>query len=69
MPGSLEIIPLRGLPLIQPGDKLPRLLVRSAERLKIGVKNQDIFVIGQKVVSKSEGQLVDVDRVRLVALP
>jgi coenzyme F420-0:L-glutamate ligase / coenzyme F420-1:gamma-L-glutamate ligase len=64
MSGSLEIIPLKGLPLIQPGDKLAQLLVKTAEQLRVGVKNRDVFVIGQKAVSKSEGQLVAVDHVR-----
>src|SRR6266571_564683 len=64
MPDSLEIIPLKGLPLIMPGDKLAELLVKTAEKLKVGVKGQDVFVIGQKAVSKSEGQLVDISQVR-----
>ncbi len=64
MSDSLEIIPLKGLPLIMPGDKLAELLVKTAEKLKVGVKGQDVFVIGQKAVSKSEGQLVDLSQVR-----
>ena len=63
MPGALEVIPLTGLPLVQPGDNLAELIVQTAKRLKVGVKEGDVLVIGQKAVSKSEGRLVNVDKV------
>ncbi len=64
MAGSLEIIPLTGLPLIRPGDMLAALIVETTKRLRIGIRQGDVLVIGQKVVSKSEGRLVDIDQVR-----
>ncbi len=64
MPGSLEVIPLTGLPLIRPGDPLAKLIVETAAKLKVGIRDGDVLVIGQKAVSKSEGQLVDMDKVR-----
>jgi coenzyme F420-0:L-glutamate ligase/coenzyme F420-1:gamma-L-glutamate ligase len=55
---SLRLFAVGGLPLIQPGDDLPGLIVQqlaaSGERLIAG----DIVVIAQKVVSKAEGRLV-----------
>ncbi len=62
--GSLEIIPLTGLPLIRPGDNLARLLVDAARRVKAGIRKGDVLVVGQKAVSKSEARLVDIDQVR-----
>jgi len=64
MPSSLQVIPLRGLPLISPGDKLAEMIVQATLRLKVGVKNRDIFVIGQKAVSKSGGELVDISNLK-----
>src|SRR2546422_3650982 len=64
MIGSLEIIPLTGLPLIRPGDNLAQLLVEAAERVKAGIRKGDVVVVGQKAVSKSEGRLVDIDHVK-----
>ena len=52
--GSLEIIPLTGLPLIRPGDNLAQLLVDAARRVKAGIRKGDVLVVGQKAVSKSE---------------
>ncbi len=63
MAGSLEIIPIRGLPLIRPGDRLADLIVETAKRLRVGIRQGDVLVIGQKAVSKSEGQLVDISQV------
>ncbi len=63
MPGSLQVIPLKGMRLVGPGDDLAGLIVETAEKLKVGVKDRDVFVIGQKVVSKSEGQLLDLSSV------
>ncbi len=62
MAGSLEIIPIRGLPLIRPGDRLADLIVETAKRLRVGIRQGDVLVIGQKAVSKSEGQLVDISQ-------
>ena len=50
--------------MIRPGDDLPGLIVEAADRVGVGIKNGDVLVVGQKAVSKSEGRLVDVDRVR-----
>ena len=64
MVSSLTIVPIAGLPLIRPGDDLAGLIVKAADRIGVGIKNGDVLVIGQKAVSKSEGRLVDIDRVR-----
>lgn len=61
---SLTIMPLIGLPLIRPGDDLAGLIVKAAERGAVGIRNGDVLVVGQKAVSKSEGRLVDIDRVQ-----
>lgn len=55
---------MKGLPLVRPGDKLASLILETVGRLRVGVKNGDVFVIGQKAVSKSEGQLVDTNDVK-----
>src|SRR3989441_5289365 len=64
MPGAVQILPLSGLPLIKPGDDLPRLIVESARKLGWGLQEKDVLVIGQKAVSKSEGRLVNLGSVR-----
>ena len=54
---ELRIIPVTGLPEIRPGDDLPELLVEHAP-----VANGDVLVVTQKVVSKAEGRIVEIDR-------
>ena len=58
----IEIIPLTGLPLIKPGDKLTELLGEAIVRAG-GPHAGDVLVIAQKIVSKAEGRYVDLDQV------
>src|SRR5512139_1294175 len=58
----IEIIPLTGIPLIQPGDDLARLLGEAIDRSG-GLRDRDVLVIAQKVVSKAEGRYVDLDQI------
>jgi coenzyme F420-0:L-glutamate ligase / coenzyme F420-1:gamma-L-glutamate ligase len=55
---SLELIAVEGLPEVRPGDDLGEL-ISSRSTLKQG----DILVVAQKVVSKSEGRLISLKSV------
>src|SRR5436309_14331884 len=57
MPTAVKILPLRGLPLIKPGDDLPRLIVDSARKVGWGIREKHVLVVGQKADSKAEGGL------------
>jgi coenzyme F420-0:L-glutamate ligase/coenzyme F420-1:gamma-L-glutamate ligase len=52
----IELIPVRGLPEIRPGDDLAALICERTE-LRAG----DVVVVAQKAVSKGEGRLVRLD--------
>lgn len=56
---SFSVTPVSGMPLIRPGDDLPSLLCDALERLALRPANGDVIVVCQKVVSKSEGRVVD----------
>ena len=58
----ISLLPVEGLPLVQPGDALADLIVASVESAG-GVKDGDILVIAQKIVSKAEGRVVDLSTV------
>lgn len=62
MAGDILIIPLRGLPEVRPGDDLAALIV-SAARGEPGIRNGDVVVVTQKIVSKAEGRVVPLDAV------
>jgi coenzyme F420-0:L-glutamate ligase/coenzyme F420-1:gamma-L-glutamate ligase len=55
---SLEILPVSGIGDIRPGDDLAALIAEAAPWLRDG----DVLVVTSKVVSKAEGQLVDVPK-------
>jgi coenzyme F420-0:L-glutamate ligase/coenzyme F420-1:gamma-L-glutamate ligase len=63
--GELRIIPLTGIPEVQPGDDLDALLGDGVERVG-GLEEDDVLVVAQKVVSKAEGRVEKTDEVRSV---
>jgi coenzyme F420-0:L-glutamate ligase/coenzyme F420-1:gamma-L-glutamate ligase len=63
----LRIIPLTGLPEVQPGDDLAALLGDAVERAG-GLEEGDVLVVAQKVVSKAEGRVEQTDDVVAVIL-
>ena len=59
--GHVEVFALEGIPEVRPGDDLSALLVaalgRAADALPL--REDDVLVVTQKVVSKAEGAIVD----------
>ena len=54
---------LAGFPLVQPDDDLVDLIASGVRLSKLSVADGDIFVLAQKIVSKSEGRFVDLANV------
>lgn len=59
----VEIHPLPGLPDVKPGDDIARAIAHAVRALPMRILENDIFVVAQKIVSKSEGRIVLLDRV------
>jgi coenzyme F420-0:L-glutamate ligase/coenzyme F420-1:gamma-L-glutamate ligase len=57
IPGELRVLPLAGLPELEPGDDLGGLLAGAAVRVG-GLEEGDVVVVAQKAVSKVEGRVV-----------
>lgn len=55
---ALTITPLTGIPKIHEGESLVPLIITAMERCSSRVGDGDIIVIAQKIISKSEGRLV-----------
>ena len=53
---KLEIIPLEGIPEISPGDDLVEIIGQLDT-----IQSGDILVVTQKIISKAENQMVDID--------
>ncbi len=56
---TIALIPIPDIPQIQPGDDLVSILLDAIDRSKVGLKDGDILVMCQKIVSKAEGAVVD----------
>ena len=57
--GHIELIALAGIPEVQPGDDVAALIAESARAGDIGLREDDVLVVTQKIVSKAEGRIVE----------
>jgi len=60
---AIEIIPVEKMPLIAEGDRLGELIVDAAEKQGTPIQEKDIVVITHKIVSKTEGDIVNLDSI------
>ncbi|MCK4433978.1 coenzyme F420-0:L-glutamate ligase [Candidatus Bathyarchaeota archaeon] len=59
----IQIFGVEGLPIIEEGDDLAELICGSAEQQGIHVEDGDVIVITHVVVSRAEGNVVNLDMV------
>ncbi|MDI6768387.1 MAG: coenzyme F420-0:L-glutamate ligase [Anaerolineales bacterium] len=55
----LTLTPLPGIPLIRAGDDLADIILGGLSKSQIKLKDGDILVLAQKIVSKSEGRWIN----------
>jgi coenzyme F420-0:L-glutamate ligase/coenzyme F420-1:gamma-L-glutamate ligase len=58
---ALSVIPIAGIGEIRPGDELAELIAHAATAQDTPLADRDCLVVTQKVVSKAEGRLVELD--------
>ena len=56
---SLTLTPLNNIPLIRHGDNLADIILNAMPNTGLELQDNDIFVLAQKIVSKSEGRMVN----------
>jgi coenzyme F420-0:L-glutamate ligase/coenzyme F420-1:gamma-L-glutamate ligase len=61
--GTVKVIAVENLPLISKGDNLGRLIVQAAEKQNTPIQEKDVIVVTHVVVSKAEGNVVNLDEV------
>ncbi len=59
----VEVISIVGLPIIKEGDDLAKMICEATERQGVPIQNGDIIVITHVVVSRAEGNVVNLDNV------
>jgi coenzyme F420-0:L-glutamate ligase/coenzyme F420-1:gamma-L-glutamate ligase len=54
----IELLAIPRIPLVQPGDDLPGVVLAAAAAAGMDWRDHDVLVLAQKIVSKAEGRLV-----------
>lgn len=62
-PAEVRIVGIDGLPEIEPGVDLPRLIGDAIEHSGLGIHNDDVLVVTHKIVSKAEGRLLNLGEI------
>ena len=61
---TLCALPIHGIGEIRPGDRLGEIILSAMQATGMKFVRGDILVVTHKIVSKSEGEIVALDRVR-----
>lgn len=59
VPHKIEILGVPGIPLIKEGDDIAHILLDCLKKNNISLENSDVIIIAQTIVSKAEGNIVD----------
>jgi len=59
MTARVELLAIPGIPMIQAGDDLAAIIRDGLRRSGITLRDGDVVVLAQKIVSKAEGRMVD----------
>ncbi|MFN0108776.1 MAG: coenzyme F420-0:L-glutamate ligase [Blastocatellia bacterium] len=65
---DIQLTAVRGIPEIRPGDDLSWMIARAVETQGFKLADGDVVVVAQKIISKSEGRLVNLESVTPSAL-
>jgi len=60
---SVQVIGVKGLPIIKKGDDLAGLICEAAEKQRTPVEEGDVIVITHVIASRAEGNTVNLDNV------
>ena len=60
---SLVLTPLADIPLIFPGNDLASIIIQALDKNNIRLDGGDILVLAQKIVSKAENRLVNLNEI------
>lgn len=60
----INIFPIKHIPLINKGDNLSEIILDACEKTGITLQNNDILIIAQTIISKSEGRVRNLEDIR-----
>ncbi|MGC9778013.1 MAG: coenzyme F420-0:L-glutamate ligase [Candidatus Heimdallarchaeota archaeon] len=59
----LKIFPINNFPIIKKDDNLAELILQGIENNATEIKDFDIIIIAQTIISRAEGQIINLDEV------
>ena len=60
MSSALELVALPGLPMVREDDDIAGLIAGVLKQADLMLRDGDVVVVAQKIVSKAEGRTVDI---------
>lgn len=60
---NIELIAIDNFPIIKEGDNLPKIIGESLDKNDIKLLDDDVLVLAETVVSKAEGNIINVEEV------
>ena len=61
---EIKVIGIESIPIVDAGDDIAALILNAALKENIGIKNGDIIVIAETIISKSEGNKIDLKSIK-----
>lgn len=61
---SLSLTAIEGIPLVKKGDNLAALIAAALEKKSLKLERGDIVIVCQKIISKAEGRVVDLNDIK-----
>ena len=58
---GVELLPLPGFPIVQKGDDIAQLILKTSKIANVPIKNRDILVIAHTIISRAEGMVYCLD--------
>lgn len=58
---TIQVLPIRGMPIIKKGDNLAQLISNAAQKQGTPLKDDDIIVVTHVAVSKAEGNVYNLN--------
>src|SRR5271154_2094162 len=59
MTSRLELFAIPSMPMVRAGDDLPAIILAGLDRAGEMLRDRDVVVVAQKIVSKAEGRIID----------
>jgi coenzyme F420-0:L-glutamate ligase / coenzyme F420-1:gamma-L-glutamate ligase len=60
---AARFVALAGVPFVEPGDDIVQIILAALQTSREKLRNGDVLIIAQKIISKAQGRLVRLDTV------